>query len=47
MTYLITGSTGLIGTALVKAIASNGDAVVAAARNTEKARRLFGGLDGV
>ena len=47
MTYLITGSTGLIGTALVKAIAANGDAVVAAARNTEKARRIFGGLKGV
>ena len=47
MTYMITGSTGLIGTALVKAIAANGDAVVAAARNVEKARRLFGGLEGV
>lgn len=47
MTYIVTGSTGLIGAALVKAIAANGDAVVAAARNTEKARRLFGGLDGV
>jgi len=47
MTYLVTGSTGLIGAALVKAIASHGDAVVAAARNVEKAKRLFVGLDGV
>ena len=47
MTYLITGSTGLIGTALVKAIAASGHDVIAAARNMEKARRLFGGLAGV
>ena len=47
MTYLVTGSTGLIGTALVRAVAAKGDLVLAAARNTEKARRLFGGLKGV
>ena len=47
MTYIVTGSTGLIGAALVKAIAANGERVVAAARNTAKARRLFGGLKGV
>ena len=44
MTYLVTGSTGLIGSALVRAVAAKGDPVLAAARNTEKARRLFGGL---
>ncbi len=47
MTYLITGSTGLIGTAFVKTVAAAGDRVVAAARNVEKARRLFGGIKGV
>ena len=47
MTYLITGSTGLIGTALVKAIAAMGHDVIAAARDMEKASRLFGGLAGV
>ncbi len=47
MTYLVTGSTGLIGAALVKAISSRGETVVAAARNVEKARRLFCGLPGV
>ncbi len=47
MTYLVTGSTGLIGAALVRALAARGDAVVAAARNVEKARRMFGGLSGV
>ena len=47
MTYIVTGSTGLIGSALVKTLAANGDAVVAAARNIEKARRIFGGLKGV
>lgn len=47
MTYIVTGSTGLIGSALVKTLAANGDAVVAAARNTTKAARLFGGLENV
>ena len=47
MTYLITGSTGLIGTALVKAIAAGGGKVVAAARNVEKAVRLFSGIENV
>ena len=47
MTYIVTGSTGLIGAALVKALAARGDHVVAAARNIAKAKRLFGGLTGV
>ena len=47
MTYLVTGSTGLIGAALVKAIAAKGDVTIAAARNVEKARRLFNGIKGV
>ena len=47
MTYIITGSTGLIGAALVRALAADGDAVVAAARNVEKARSMFGALGGV
>ena len=47
MTYLITGSTGLIGAALVKTLAARGDRVVAAARNMAKAHGLFGSLKGV
>lgn len=47
MTYLITGSTGLIGAALVKAVAASGGTAIAAARNVEKARRLFNGIEGV
>ncbi|MBR3958384.1 MAG: NAD-dependent epimerase/dehydratase family protein [Kiritimatiellae bacterium] len=47
MTYIVTGSTGLIGAALVKALAARGDHVVAAARNVEKAKRLFAGLKGI
>jgi len=47
MTCLVTGSTGLIGAALVRALAARGDAVVAAARNVGKAQRLFGALPGV
>lgn len=47
MTYLITGSTGLIGAALVRAVAAKGDAVVAAARNVEKANSLFAGIENV
>ena len=47
MTCLVTGSTGLVGSALVKAIAARGGHVVAAARSVEKARRMFGGVDGV
>ena len=47
MKYLVTGSTGLVGAALVKAIAANGGSVVAAARNVEKARRLLDGVEGV
>jgi nucleoside-diphosphate-sugar epimerase len=47
MTYIVTGSTGLIGAALVRTLAARGDHVVAAARNIEKAKRLFDPLDGV
>ena len=47
MTYLITGSTGLVGAALVKAAAARGDGVVAAARDVGKARRLFDSTPGV
>ena len=46
MTYLVTGSTGLIGAALVRSLAARGDAVVAAARNVGKARSMFGALKG-
>ena len=38
---LITGSTGLIGAALVRSFASDGATVFAAARNTEKAEALY------
>lgn len=44
---LITGSTGLIGAALVRSFASDGVTVFAAARNTEKATALFSALPGV
>lgn len=44
---LITGSTGLIGAALVRSFASDGATVFAAARNTEKAEALFSGLANV
>ena len=47
MTYIVTGSTGLIGAALVRTLAARGDHVVAAARNVEKAKRLFAGLKGI
>ena len=47
MKFLITGSTGLIGAALVRTLAARGDSVVAAARNVEKAKGLFGALEGV
>lgn len=47
MTYLVTGATGLIGAALVRALAARGDAVIAAARNVGKARSMFGALKGV
>lgn len=47
MTYLVTGATGLIGAALVRALAARGDAVIAAARNVDKARSMFGALKGV
>ena len=47
MTYLVTGATGLIGAALVRALAARGDAVIAAARNVGKARSMFGAIKGV
>ena len=47
MTYIVTGSTGLIGSALVKTLAAKGERVVATARDTAKAERLFGGLENV
>ena len=47
MTCLITGSTGLIGAALVRKFAVDGHAVFAAARNVEKARQMFDGLENV
>ena len=45
MTTLVTGSTGLIGAALVRRFAANGHAVIAAARNVEKAKAMFAGLE--
>ena len=47
MTTLITGSTGLIGAALVRKFAADGHAVLAAARNVGKAKAMFAGLSGV
>ena len=47
MTCLITGSTGLIGAALVRRFAADGHAVIAAARNIGKAKAMFGGLENV
>ncbi len=44
MKVLVTGATGLIGTALVKSLVGRGDSVVAAVRNVDKARTLFDGL---
>ncbi len=47
MTVLVTGATGLVGKALVKFFAAMpGCRVLAAARNVEKARALFGRLGG-
>lgn len=47
MKVLVTGATGLIGTALVKSLAARGDSVIAAVRNVEKAKSLFAGLKNV
>ena len=44
---LITGSTGLIGAALVRTFAADGHAVLAAARNVGKAKAMFAGLENV
>lgn len=46
-TVLVTGSTGLIGAALVRRLAASGVRVLATARDEAKARRLFAGLAGV
>lgn len=47
MTCLVSGSTGLIGAAVVRAMAVRGDRVLAAARNVAKARKMFAGVSGV
>ena len=47
MTVLITGSTGLVGAALVRRFAADGHDVIAAARNVGKAKAMFGGLGNV
>lgn len=47
MTTLVTGSTGLVGSAVVRALAARGERVLATARNAGKAERLFAGLLGV
>lgn len=47
MTCLITGSTGLIGAALVRKFAADGHAVLATARNLGKAKAMFAGLENV
>lgn len=47
MTCLVSGSTGLIGAAFVRAASSWGWRVLAAARNVQKAERLFAGVTGV
>lgn len=47
MTCLVSGSTGLIGAAVVRALAVRGDRVLAAARNVAKARRMFAELANV
>ncbi|MBR2940192.1 MAG: NAD(P)-dependent oxidoreductase [Kiritimatiellae bacterium] len=46
-TYLVSGATGLIGSAVVRALAARGDRVIAAARNAAKASDMFAGLSGV
>lgn len=47
MTCLVSGSTGLVGSAFVRAAAGWGWRVIAAARNVGKAARMFGGTGGV
>ena len=44
---IVTGATGLIGSALVRRFADEGSHVVAAVRNVAKARERFGGLRNV
>lgn len=46
-TVLVTGSTGLIGSALVRKFAADGWCVLAAARNVPKAESLFAGAENV
>ena len=44
---IVTGATGLIGSALVRHFAAKGRTVIAAVRNVAKARGSFGGIRGV
>ena len=44
---LVTGATGLIGAALVRRFAAEGDVAIAAVRNVAKARKMFDGLANV
>lgn len=46
-TVLVTGATGLIGSALARKFATQGMRVVAAVRNLAKAEAMFAGLDAV
>ena len=47
MILLVTGATGLVGSAVVRAAAARGDRVLAAVRNVARAKALFAGLSGV
>ena len=47
MNCLITGATGLIGSALVRYFVARGDGVIAAVRDVDKAARLFRDMCGV
>ena len=44
---MVTGATGLVGSALVRKFAADGLSVVAAARNVAKAKAMFAALPGV
>ncbi len=44
---LVSGATGLVGSALVRRFAAEGHSVFAAVRDVEKGRGMFGGTDGV
>lgn len=47
MNCLITGATGLIGSALVRYFVARGDVVIAAVRDVDKAQLMFSGMLGV